>query len=305
MRFLAAYIMQGRMQAIMVACFLSLLSLPLPPISIVSSATVALVTLRRGAAEGSYILICACLATAILGLILIGDYQFTLFYSLFLWIPVWIIAVILREGQHLFLAIEIVIAFAIFAILAVYGYQPHLGDAWQAKLNEFLEALVIKTNPDIPKETINASLSVFFHFMLTGVIAQIYVISLLAGLFLGRSWQAILYNPGGFKKEYLTLKSQKMLATIALIICATAWFSSGLIAEICWNIMVLFFVLYAFLGTIVLHCTFSVMRLKKILIPFLYLTLFLIPHAMIPTAMIGLTDTWLNLRKTILNQPNA
>jgi hypothetical protein len=302
---LAAYIMRGRTQAIMVASFLSLLSLLLPPVSIVSLATVALVTLRKGAREGGYVLICACLAAAILGLVLIGNYQLPLFYSLFLWMPVWVISVILREGRHLFWAIEIVVAIATLAILACYWYQPNLGDIWQAELHELLEALVSETNPDVPIEAVQAFLSVFFHFMLTGLIAQVYVLSLLAGLFLGRAWQAILYNPGGFKKEYLGLRGQKKLAIVGLIILAIAWSSSGMIAEISWNIMVLFFILYVFLGIVVLHCIFSVMKRKQLLIPFLYISFILVPHAMIPAAIIGLADTWLNLRKTILNQMNV
>jgi len=305
MGFLAAYIMRGRTQAIMVASFLSLLSLLLPPVSIVSLATVALVTLRKGAREGGYVLICACLAAAILGLVLIGNYQLPLFYSLFLWMPVWVIAVILREGRHLFWAIEIVVAIATLAILACYWYQPNLGDIWQAELHELLEALVSETNPDVPIEAVQAFLAVFFHFMLTGLIAQVYVLSLLAGLFLGRAWQAILYNPGGFKKEYLGLRGQKKLAIASLVILIIAWSSSGMIAEISWNIMVLFFILYVFLGIVVLHCIFSVMKRKQILIPFLYISIILVPHAMIPAAIIGLADTWLNLRKTILNQMNA
>ena len=305
MGFLAAYIMRGRTQAIMVASFLSLLSLLLPPVSIVSLATVALVTLRKGAREGGYVLICACLATAILGLVLIDNYQLPLFYSLILWTPVWVIAVILREGRHLFWAIEIVIVIATLGILACYGYQPNLGDVWQAALYEALASLISETNPDIPIEAVQEFLSVFFHFMLTGLIAQVYVLSLLAGLFLGRAWQAILYNPGGFKKEYLGLRGQKKLATASLIILAIAWSSSGIIAEISWNIMVLFFILYVFLGVVVLHCIFSVMKRKQLLIPFLYISLILVPHAMIPAAIIGLADTWLNLRKTILNQMNV
>ncbi len=305
MGFLAAYIMRGRMEAIMVASFLSLLSLLLPPVSIVSLATVALVTLRNGAREGGYVLICACLAAAILGLVLIGNYQLPLFYSLFLWLPVWVIAVVLREGRHLFLAIEIVIAIATLAILACYWYQPNLGDIWQAELHEWLEVLVSETNPDVPIEAVKKFLFVFFHFILTGLIAQIYVFAVLAGLFLARAWQAILYNPGGFKKEYLGLRGQKKLAIVGLIILAIAWSSSGVMAEIGWNIMVLFFVLYVFLGVVALHCIFSVMKRKQLLVPFLYISIILVPHAMIPAAIIGLADTWLNLRKTILNQMNA
>lgn len=305
MGFLAEFIMRGRMQAIMVASFLALLSLPLPPVSIVSSATIALVTLRRGASEGGYILLYACLAAAILGAILVGDYQLTLFYSLFLWTPVWVISVILREGRHLFLVIEAVVIIAIVAIIAAYLYQPNLGLVWEAWLNGMLEPLAIKANPQIPKQDIQRSLSVFYHLILTGLVAQMYILSLLAGLFMGRWWQAKLYNPGGFKKEYLALKGQKKLAIATIAIMMSAWFFSGLIAEICWNISVLLFVLYAFLGTVVLHCSFSTMKRKNIFVPLLYVTMILVPHAMIPTAIIGLADSWLNLRTKILNQTGA
>jgi hypothetical protein len=305
MRALAEFIMKGRMQAIMVACFLSLLSLKFPPVSIVSSATVALVTLRHGTKEGSYVLVCACLVVSLLGLLILQDYRFPLVYSLFLWVPVWGIAIILREGRHLFLAIEIVIAIALAAIIIAYSIQPNLGEIWQAQLSDFLKPLVIKSNPDVAEKSIDDSLLIFFHFMLTGLVAQLYILSVLAGLFLGRGWQALLYNAGGFKKEYLALRGQKTLGWIAIVTFASAWLFSGTIAEILANISLVFFVLYAFLGTVVLHSSFANMRRKNIVIPFLYISMILIPHAMIPTALIGLIDTWLNLRKKILNQTNT
>ena len=97
MNFLAAYIMRGRMQAMMVASSLALLSLILPPVSIVSSASVALVTLRRGANEGLFVLVCACLSAALLGFFLFGNFQFALLYGLVLWLPIWVISIVLRE----------------------------------------------------------------------------------------------------------------------------------------------------------------------------------------------------------------
>ncbi|MCK4494433.1 MAG: hypothetical protein KAU26_10270, partial [Methylococcales bacterium] len=130
-------------------------------------------------------------------------------------------------------------------------------------------------------------------------------ISLLAGLFLGRGWQALLYNAGGFKQEYLALRGQKILGGLAIISFVMAWGLSGVFAEVFSNISVIFFVLYAFLGIVILHASFAVMRFKNILVPFLYISIIMIPHAMIPAALIGLTDTWLDLRKKILNQPNT
>jgi hypothetical protein len=293
------------MQAIMVASGFALLSLIFPPVSIVSSAAVALVTLRLGATEGGYVFGSACLASALLGFFLIGNYQIPLLYGLMLWIPIWLIAIVLREGRHLFLAIEIVIIIAAIAVIGAYLYQPNLAQAWEAQLSPQLQPMLLKANPEMSAAQIQHSLSVFYHFVITGLVALIYVIGLLIGLFLGRWWQATLYNPGGFKKEYLALQGQKKLAIATLAIMAVAALFSGVIAEICWNIGILLFMLYAFIGTIILHCVFASMKQKSFFVPFLYVTMVLIPYALMPAAIIGLVDTWLNLRNKIPNQTSV
>jgi hypothetical protein len=304
MEFFPATIMRSKMTAIMVASAFALLSLKIPLVSVVSSATVALVTLRLGAIEGLYILGCSCLASILLGFFLLGDYQVPLFYSLILWTPVWLISVILREGRHLFLAIEIAIIIASITVAAAYLYEPNLAEFWQAVFNPLLEPALVNSYPEIPAKTIRHFLDISYHLM-TGLIAQSYVAGLLAGLFLGRWWQAILYNPGGFKKEYLSLRGQQSLAIATLVIFAAAWFLTGLIAEISRNVSILLFVLYAFIGTIILHCAFSNLKQKGFMIPFLYITMMFIPYALIPAAIIGLTDTWLNLRSKIPNQTSV
>ncbi len=302
MQFLAKYIMQGRMQAIMVASSFALLSLLIAPISILSSATIGLVTLRYGIKEGIYTLVCAGLAASILGLLLLGNYQFPLLYSLILWMPVWLIAVILREGRHLFLAIQIVVLIAILAVIATYLYQPEMATVWKNLFGAFLEPMITSSRPDLPLATIQQSLNIFYQFILTGLIAALYVISVVTGLFLARSWQAKLYNPTGFRTEYLNLQGQNKLGFATLIILAGGGLFSGMIAEICWNVSVILLVLYAFLGTVILHYSFANLKLKNLLIPFLYASLLFIPHLAFPLALIGLTDTWLNLRRKIPKQ---
>ena len=304
MKFLANYIMRGRTQAIMVASSLALLALIMPPVSIVSSAAIGLVTLRQGIKEGAYTLVCACWAAAILGFILLGDYYLPLSYGLMLWIPVWMIATILREGRHLFLAIQIVVIIAILAVVGAYLYQPELGLLWNEWLNGFIEPMITQSRTDLNSEEIQASLKVFYHFVMTGLVAELYVLTLLSGLFLARWWQSVLYNPDGFIKEYLSLQGRQGLGLFSLVVLIVGWMSSGLIAEICWNISLILICLYAFLGTVILHVSFLNMKMKKFLVPFVYITLVLIPHLVFPMAILGLADTWLNLRNKILNQPS-
>ncbi len=107
-----------------VASTLALLSLLFPPVSIVSSATVALVTLRLGGKEGLLVLAGGSLVAAVLSMLLSIGYQFALVYGLVLWTPIWLIAIILREGKDLVIAVEIAV------LLGIAGFAPPFGETW-------------------------------------------------------------------------------------------------------------------------------------------------------------------------------
>ena len=283
----------------MVAAALALLSLAFPPASIVSSASVALVTLRRGAKEGLYVLVCACLAAAVLSIFLKIGYQFALLYGLVLWIPVWLISVVLREGRNLGVAIEMAVLLGVVAVVGFYLYQSQPAQIWGGVLAAMIQPM-LEARPDVPVEDIKQSAQAFAHFM-TGAIAAGSVYGLLFGLFLARWWQAALYNPGGFRAEFLAMKGHAKLAMATIVLVAVAALSSGILAEISWNMVLVLFVLYTFIGTAVLHANFAAMKGSRFMVPFLYLTLVLIPHVMVIIAIVGLTDNWLNLRNKISN----
>jgi hypothetical protein len=287
--FLASYIMRGRWQAMIVASTLALLSLIVPPVSVVSSATVALVTLRRGAVDGLSVLGCSSIAAGLLGYFLIGNYQFALLYVMVLWVPVWLISIVLREGRHLSLAVEITILLGILGVAGFYLYNNQPVTMWK-------QVLLAMIPPDAPVENVQQTIDLLAQYM-TGVVAAGSVFGLLFGLFLGRWWQSVLYNPGGFKQEFLSLSTQPRLALGSVAIAVFAWASSGAVAEAARNITILLFVLYIFIGTAVLHSVFANMKQGRFMTPMLYVTLFLIPHTMLPVAIVGLIDPWLDLRK--------
>ncbi len=293
MGFLAEYIMRGRMQAIIVASTLALVSLVMPPVSIVSSACVALVTLRRGALEGFIVLASSIAVAAVPGYFLLGNYQFVLLYGMVLWIPVWAISIILREGRYLSLTIEIAVLIGVMGVIGFYLYNAEVAETWKTILSQMVP-------PNAPVEDVQHTLDVLSHYM-TGVVAAASVFGLLFGLFLGRWWQALLYNPGGFKQEFLSLNTQPRLAIGSVIVVIIALLSPGIISEVSWNITILLFVLYIFIGTAVLHTVFASMKMGRFIVPMFYVTLFLIPHAMLPVALVGLSDAWLNLRNKISN----
>ncbi|KAF3977217.1 MAG: hypothetical protein HFP77_07925 [Methylococcales symbiont of Iophon sp. n. MRB-2018] len=300
MNFLAAYIMKGRMQAMIVASSLALLSLVLPPASIVSSASVALVTLRRGGYEGFYVLICACLSAALLGFFLFGSFQFALLYGLMLWLPIWFISIVLRRNKHLSVAIEIAVIIGIIAVIGFYVYVSDPALMWQAVLEGMVKPM-LANDSDMPVDDIKQSIQIFSHYMTGGITAGA-IYGLLFGLFLARMWQAALYNPGGFREEYLTLKVRPKVALVSVFVLMMAWFMSGDIAEIFWNITIIFIVLYTFIGTAILHAAFSTLKMKRFLVPMLYVTLIMIPHAIAVVIIVGITDVWVDLRSKFSNK---
>ena len=297
MNFLAGFIMKGRMQAMAVASSLALLSLILPPVSIVSSATVALVTLRRGAYEGLLVLLSASVAAAVLGVIVLGDFQFAFGYALILWFPVWMLAIVLREGRHLSLALEIASALGILAVVGFYLFAPQSPAIyWQEMLGRMIEPMLQAS--EVPAEQIKQTVVMISRYM-TGIIATGSVTGLLLGLLLARWWQSNLYNPGGFGIEYLSLRIPPRFTMATIVIFLIAYVSSGVFSEVAWNIGIILFMLYTFIGTAIAHALIATTKAKRFLLPFFYMLIFVVPHIVLPVAIIGISDTWLNLRKNI------
>ncbi len=294
MQFLASYAMRGRMQAVMATSTLAFFSMVLPPVSIFSSATVSLVTLRKGGLEGFYVLLSACAAMAILGALVLGNFQFALSYGLILWVPIWIISLVLREVGRLSLTFEAAVALGVAGIIGFYWYHPDPAALWQNMLSQMIEPML--SGSEIPVDQVMQSVDIFSRYM-TGVAAAASVCSLLLGLLLARWWQAILFNPGGFRKEFLSLTTRPFFAVSSIGIIVFAWMSKGVAAEIAGNITILLFVLYGFIGAAILHTLIGTMKARRILIPLFYVILFFIPHALLPIALLGLGDTWVDLRK--------
>ncbi len=299
MSFFAAYILRGKMQAMLVASTLALLSLKIPPVSIFSSAAIALVTLRKGSGEGLLVLGFSALAAAVLGYYVIGNYQFTLGYSLVLWFPVWAISIVLREGRSMNLALDVAVLLGALIVIGFYAYFDNPAEIWNMILNRMIEPM--QSIPDFPIQEVKQSIAKISLYM-TGIIAAGTVSSLLLGLFLARWWQSVLFNPGGFRQEFVNLNTSSVIALVNAIIIVLAFVNAGVITQVARNILILLVVLYTFIGTAVMHVWISSYNAKRFLLPLFYVMLFIIPQLAIPIALVGFADVWLNLRNRISKQ---
>lgn len=301
MGFLAAYLMRGRMQAIIAASTLALLSLLFPPFSVIlfgimSIAAVGLVTLRKGAFEGGLVLIASTAAAAVLGGLAIGNYPLVIGYGMGLWVPVFLIATLLRMGGRLSLSLEVATLLGMLGVAGFYIIHDAPAAVWLENMKHMLEPMLEAAPPEIDRAEIERRLETVSHYM-TGSAAAVAVAVWTMGLVLARWWQSLLYNPGGFRDEYLALRIGSKAAYGCLVFIVLG--VTGALPELSWNILQPAGVLYLMAGTAVCHCLLSVARGKRFLLPAMYILMFFIPYVQLLVALVGFSDTWLDLRRRV------
>ncbi len=194
LRGLAEFVMAGRRQAV-----LAIVLLGLPPlVNLLTPALVAMVGMRKGMAAGSVMLLWA-LAPASVWLLLWGNV-----FPLLVLIGVFMLAGVLRSTgswQNALLA-----AIGVGAMFELYLYaQPAALDL----VFEQLELYVRANNLEgVQLDQLRP--------VMTSFLAAFYMVLSIALLMLGRSMQAMLYNPGGFGEEFHALRISQA-ATLALV----------------------------------------------------------------------------------------
>lgn len=183
LRGLAEFVMAGRKQAV-----LAIVLLGLPPlVNLLTPALVAMVGMRKGMTAGSAMLLWALLPAGFW--LLLGDA-----FPLLLLFGVFVLAAVLRSmesWQNVVLA-----AIGVGAMFEIYLHaQPALID----EVVEFWEGMIEGSNlEDVQFDAMRQNLISFA--------AAFYMILSVAVLMLGRSMQAMLYNPGGFQEEFHALR---------------------------------------------------------------------------------------------------
>ena len=133
--------------------------------------------------------------------------------------------------------------------------------------------------------------------LLPGFFASSFLIGTLLSLYLARWWQAVIYNPGGFGKEFRAINLGKVAALVALAIAVAASIFS---ADIFNAMLLVVFALFLNQGIAVLHAVFAGRQLNAVWLFLVYLFMFFVPHTVILLALAGLADTWIDFRRRLI-----
>ncbi len=294
MNFLATYIMRNRTSAVLVAVATAVLSLLLPPLSYLSGAVAGLVTLRHGSREGLTVLGIAGLLIALPAL-LSGSSGVVVIFGAVIWMPVWVLAVVLRQTVSLSTTILVAASFGVICVAVVHGVLADPAEWWRAKL-ELLRPML--TEAGWSSADVEANLTTLAGAM-TAMLAAAVMITPLLSLFIARWWQALLYNPGGWRKEFQELRLPGRLVWVAVVVVTIAWFTGGSVQTFAADLLIVMLLLYLLQGLSVIHNLVYRRGLSVAWLVGLYALLLILPQAVMLVAGLGFTDTWLDYRSRI------
>jgi hypothetical protein len=133
---------------------------------------------------------------------------------------------------------------------------------------------------------------------MTGAFAATFYFQMVLSLFLGRRWQGLLYNPGGFGAEFRALRVNRVLGAAGLILLLVL--AAGLEAQWAAELLLILTPLFLLQGIAVAHALVDILKASRGWLVGLYVLLVLaMPHAEILLAGLGLADIWMNVRARV------
>ncbi len=294
MQSLASFVMRGVPQAVMVIILLAALSLLLPPTSIFSAAAVTLVTLRNGAIPGALVMGLATGVSGIIALFALGGLNLAIGFLILMWLPAWLLALVLRSSRSLSL---VVMSALVLGLVMIGGQFIQTGDPvaeWRSLLNPFVESLAEAQLVDTSQQAALVSLMASW---MPGIVAAGFFLQLLASLFLGRWWQSLLYNPGGFRSEFHQFRLPKVLAMALLILVGLMFAQTGSEISLVEYVLILLVSAWFVHGLALAHGIVGRLGSSSGWLIGLYmLLLFALPHTVIVLATVGIADAWFDFR---------
>lgn len=294
MLFLASFILKGQSQAALVAASMAILGVMLPPAAWLSAAAIVLVTLVHGPQRGLVTTALSLAGAAIFAYLIFSAPQVALIFVLLVWLPAWIVATVLRQTVSLAYSLQILAAIFMLAIVIIYALYPDFGEYWREPLDIMVKQLAEQTD-DFSLAELQQAVDWLIAFM-PGLFTSSLMFGTMISLFLGRWWQAVFYNPGGFAKEFQSLNLGKISALAAIGIMLLTMAVDSIVAVALVSIV---FVLYGMQALSLLHAVINIRQINAAWLFVIYLIMFFIPHLLLLLVLASFVDPWLDIRQRI------
>ena len=279
MFWLASFIMRGRVQASAVAALGNALPLITP-------ATIGLVALRKGFSEGGLICLWGLLPV-FLTYFYSDSNQFFVLLTACNFLNIFLVCGILRyRGDWEMTLVSLVIISIILMGSLLLIFQQDF-EVLVLRLIEVFEEASRQTNIESLKIE-KSSIAVFTTWTI--------VLNTFLGVAIARWWQSIIFNPGGFKKEFQGIRLNRKLL---ILIFSILILSSAIFNEYSnWAYLSIFPLVVG--GLSLFHWLVNEKHLGKVPIIFTYVFMVLFtPFVILILALLGTVDCFYNVRQKL------
>jgi len=284
---LAEFILRGRLQALIVALVGSFFPL-------ISSAAIALVSLSKGAKEGILLFLWISLALVLIQQAGSENPLLTAvsIASLGIMVVAAIVHKVLASWQWTLLAIVVA------AVIISLAFGILMGSSVTSLVAAAQEMLA-----NVRNQEQDTQLSIeLTESILLGLVATILAIGSMMSLMLARWWQAGIYNPGGFQKEFhsFTIEVKVAVLLVAIVLTGQLLPNSSQI----WAELAALPLLVA--GIAFVHFAVKQFGQGKQWLAFVYVGMIMLgkPVTLI-LVVLGLTDSLIDLRSRLEGYKNS
>ncbi len=273
---------------------MAILGMAVPPAAWISAAAIVLVTLVNGPKSGLLTTALSLVGTAIFAFLIFSAPQVAVIFVLVAWLPAWLIATVLRQTVSLAYSLQILALMGLLAVVMLYGLYPNIGELWREPLDIMVKQLA-EQSTDFSLAELKQTEDWIIEF-LPGLFVSSIMFGTMLSLFLGRWWQAVFYNPGGFGKEFRSLNLGKVsalcaMALMLIVALVDSVFTVALVTVV--------FVLYGVQAMSLVHAAIKIRQMNTAWLFLIYLIMFFVPHVLLLLMLAGFADPWLNLRQRI------
>lgn len=300
MRFLADYVMRGRLQAVSVTglcAVLSMLWIPLTwPVGYLSGGAVGLVTLVHGAREGLLNAFGAALLVGLVTGLALGDASLAVLFSLTVWLPVWLVAIALRATVWFAGGLLAATGLCALAVLATYLVIAEPAAQWQSLFMDVVlpamreAGMSLQAGAELEQQVARISR------LMTGMTAAFVLLGVILSLLVARWWQSVLFHPGGFREEFQHLRLGARTGWAAVAIAVLALVTTGQVSESASNLFPLMVVLFLFQGLALAHGVIAQVGAHSGWLFGLYVLLLVLPQTLLLLSAAGFVDNWFDFR---------
>jgi len=280
MRALAEFVMKGRWQAVAVAG----LGVGTLVFAWVGVAAAVLVLLRKGLSEGAYVVfwtLLPAIAVATIGAD-VGPLTMLLGASA--------TALVLRSTQQWGNALSTAVGVGLLSALMLTQFA----NAYLVSLLELVQPMLQSMQESAP-----GALPVITTGDVAALIGVSTVLWSTLAVMLGRWWQSLLYNPGGFRTEMWQLRLSPMV-TIGLVAVMLLLSKIGGDYRF-WALMCVMPIVFA--GLALVHGAFGKLGLGRAWLIGFYVALFVLQPLWVALILAAIVDSWIDIRRRLPVRP--